>query len=634
MSEFVTRDVEVQALPLGKVSLLHPERCVISFGGNTLDIGALCYRRLSNARRKGRNKSRFVDPCSLDRTRIDTVRRMINCISLIARTSGMSISTVFTSTSIFIRFVDWCATVGHKGVFGTEQETRNAFRAYVEHLRHRVSTDVLNSHTAFAYQDNVLTFLCAFLAKDDIAHGVRLLLKGNTSNPTLVPDEASQGRVLSLCQNFFSQFATHVHDHNTYPFKLLLPDYLGWADNSLWIFPTNKLFLSPQKLRQRDNMKRGYWAVNYAEGRLATLDEIGTKYNNIGNAKRSIRRVKQLITDANRDPKHGHRREIAMFSHNAFVMLFIANTGMNWSEVRKLPWGKDYEVGDERQGFRAIKFRAKGKSVSFEIQTGFLAKFKRYLELRTYLVNGKKCDTLFLSLGLRAKKKPKPMRPEVLGTLVMTLRRIDPSLPRILSRQWRAAKSDFLITRTDPSTTALILQNSEPTVLRSYAAGSESRAIAEMGQFYEKLTQVVLDAGQALPANYTDSALGKCMQYGSPVPSDATPPIAPDCRQSEGCLFCDKYIVHADERDIRKLMSCRSCIYRTAHLSASAEHFQSLFGEVLHRIEAILGAIGGKSDDNALLVQRLQVEVENYGLLDPYWERKMQTLCSLGVVSQ
>src|SRR4030066_186875 len=97
----------------------------------------------------------------------------------------------------------------------------------------------------------------------------------------------------------------------------------------------------------------------------------------------------------------------------------------------------------------------------------------------------------------------------------------------------------------------------------------------------------------------------------APIPTEAVPPIAPDCHQSEGCLFCDKYVVHADERDVRKLISCRTCIYRTAHLSTSDEYFQSLFGEVLRRIEIILVTSGGKSEDHRTQVERVRVEVED-----------------------
>ena len=71
-----------------------------------------------------------------------------------------------------------------------------------------------------------------------------------------------------------------------------------------------------------------------------------------------------------------------MVAHNAFVLMFIANTGINLAQVLELLNG-DYEVGVERQGFRAIKRRAGNKAVHFEITAAFLPKLKRYLACAT-----------------------------------------------------------------------------------------------------------------------------------------------------------------------------------------------------------------------------------------------------------
>ncbi len=635
MTEYVTRVVDVHVLPLGKVTLLHPERCVLQFGNQTIDVGALCYRRRSNRLRGGKQKSRLVDLNSLEQTRVDKLRKLISHLSLVAKSGGKEMVTLHAQAYDHTFFVDWCDENGHKGMFGTEQDARHAFRTYVDYLRHRVDTDDLNVNTAATHQNYTAGLLGALFGIDDITRGVRLLQKSrNATKVTSPPDEGSQGKVLSLCQSIFNGVTTHVLDHNPYPFRLPVPNYLGWKVSYLWLFPTNKAFMAPHELARRDELAHGNWSNNYTEGRLATVEEIRSRYSTEHHAKADIQRRKLDIDTANRDSQGGRRRELAICAHNAFVLLFTANTGMNWAEVRKLPWGTDYEVGTESQGFREIKFRASGKPVSFQIEAGFLPTFKRYLELRAYLLNGKKFCSLFFSLGMRAAQRPRPVGVTMLSSLLDTLRRIDPLLPQVLTRKWRAAKSDWLIRYTDPATTALILQNTEHTVLQHYTAGSETRAIEEIGLFYEKLSDVVLDAGQALPANSIGGALGKCTQYGSPKPTEEAPPIMPDCHQTEGCLFCERYVVHADERDARKLISCRTCLYRTTHLSASEEHFQSLFGEVLRRIDAILRAIGEKSDDHAKLIERVRIEVEDEGQLDAYWEKKMQMLTSLGVVSQ
>lgn len=66
--------------------------------------------------------------------------------------------------------------------------------------------------------------------------------------------------------------------------------------------------------------------------------------------------------------------------------------------------------------------------------------------------------------------------------------------------------------------------------------------------------------------------VGICSNYGNPNPlSNAL--VKVNCKSPEGCLFCDKYRIHADEKDARKLISCRYYLQKTAQLSNNKEKF-------------------------------------------------------------
>lgn len=106
------------------------------------------------------------------------------------------------------------------------------------------------------------------------------------------------------------------------------------------------------------------------------------------------------------------------------------------------------------------------------------------------------------------------------------------------------------------------------------------------------------------------------------------------CVQPEGCFFCSNYRAHADDLDIRKLVSARFCINRTRHLSATDEHFHSLFEPVVQRINDVLEQIRNHSAEADVMVRRITSEVEVSGHLDVYWEREMETLIGLGLVSE
>jgi hypothetical protein len=194
--------------------------------------------------------------------------------------------------------------------------------------------------------------------------------------------------------------------------------------------------------------------------------------------------------------------------------------------------------------------------------------------------------------------------------------------------QWRAAKSDWLIRNTDIATTALVLQNSERTVAASYAAGSATGHLDEMTNFLDRVSAAVVRAGQPIE-NSTDRAVGTCTSVDKPNPIPGATTITPDCKEPEGCLFCDKFKVHADERDTRKLLSCQYCIRRTSSMFKSEEKFQQTVSPVLGRIQQLLDEIG-RTDEP--MVKRITHEVLEEGELDSYWASTMAMFIELGVV--
>jgi hypothetical protein len=306
---------------------------------------------------------------------------------------------------------------------------------------------------------------------------------------------------------------------------------------------------------------------------------------------------------------------------------------MNLAQVSKMSWNDDFKVGRRSRGFCEIKGRANGRAVSFHIGSKFVAKFKAYLRLRKFIMKkAGSCDSLFFSVRRSGKYKAKQLRDDPLVNLFRILKQLDPSISTIKSRQWRAAKSDWLIRNTDIATAALVLQSSESTIAESYMAGSEVQAAEELGEFFARLPSIILKNSDEPADTSTPNLVGACTNFGHPE-KDAHTEHNPDCRQPEGCLYCVNFRIHADEKDIRKLASCRFCIGKTAHLSDSPEHFNSVFGDVLSRIDGLLEEIGSISDPHRALVDSIVEQVQEEGRLDPYWERKMGSLLFLGIVS-
>lgn len=178
-------------------------------------------------------------------------------------------------------------------------------------------------------------------------------------------------------------------------------------------------------------MSAGY---HFADGRLLTAEEVQVAYP-VGRTSHRwqdvLRDATQYIVDGNADFNHRSRWRLASQASNVYLISFLAATGMNWSQAINLSWSDhDFEVEATKQGFRTIKWRAGGKLVSFELPVASLPAFKRFLELRRFLLQGRSYDHLFFK-SETAALPPLPFRSS-LHTTYKLLQRIDPTLNKIM----------------------------------------------------------------------------------------------------------------------------------------------------------------------------------------------------------
>jgi hypothetical protein len=639
------RVLERYDFPLAQeVNILHPERALLRFGTFTINFGALCYlARSADSRRMGhgRHGSRPVDTCSFSSARAGMIRKVISHLSDEVTHHGIRMSTIYVYAGTFSTFLDWADRNGHSAVLNEVNAAYCAFRAYNGHLWDRVRGSSISVNTATKCQNCVLRIVSEVMGIDNLQSGINLI-RGNfqASEPATPPCERAQAKSLSLCHSLFNGFADLVLNGKQYPYRLQMPKYLGLDRDFLWVFPSIRWCMPAHIVAKRTELGNPYWANDYENGRVANADEIAPHYSvnsesatdarKISVAQSGVSKAEASIEAANNDPMHFHRRNVAMLAHNAFVLLFIANTGMNMAQVRELRWSGEYKVGAERQGFRAVKWRAGGSTISVEIQLVFLPSFRRYLELRAYLLQGASSEHLFFSIGRNCAESPKAINERLIVGLFKTLKMLDESITVVLPRQWRAAKSDWFLRTTDPAITSEALQNSEATVLKHYSTGSPMRALEEMGKFFAQVSEAALKktvvsngSGQETA---TEGPVGACVAFGIPNGYTTNVPVTPDCKRPEGCFFCEHYRVHADAEDTRKLLSCRYCIL---HVSQS-EAAQDFFRPILYRIQTLLDEIGSRKGNEGL-VERVQREVETNGELTPYWAQKLAFLMELGL---
>jgi len=516
-SKMEWRHVRVYTLPLElELPLLRPEQAILRFPNNTtLDVGALCYlQRITPTTSENATKShkgRKVAIDSLCRKRVSEVRAFIQYISDEVRSGYRRVETIRNGLSRFMSFMAWADENGRHNVLSGGPGLFTDLRAYLHFVRDRVARNEISLNSGAILQRGVVSVLENFLQIDDLGRGMYLLTADkNSKQSTTPPTDEAQGKVLSLCGCIFQALSSIAMDNLPYPHAMPMPEYLRFPQNRLWIFPGTCWFKTPDMLAAARQWGACY---NYFEGRIATISEVSA-IGGIKHPRQQVQGARRRLAAANSDAQHPGRRQAAITAMAAYLIMFVAETGMNWAQVIDLTWADDYIVEATHQSFRTVKWRAGGKALTFELPVGALPAFRRFLDLRKYIIQGQQLEYLFFSMAAAKVGSAKRLSFALSNTYHM-LRRIDPGLPKVMPREWRAAKSNWLIRNTDVATAALVLQNTERTVLRSYAEGSETDHVEEMGSFLSQLSGAVLSPGHPLEAK-TNRAVGKCTSFGEP----------------------------------------------------------------------------------------------------------------------
>lgn len=617
-------------------TILQPQQIIMRFAhGKTVDVGSLCF--LNRERKQGSYSSRLggrhVEQSTLSARRVKQVRNLIQIISAEARETGLRPETLRSRYSRFLAFMKWADTSSWTHVLDEQSYARAGFIAYLEHIRNRVSRNDLTNNSAYCQLKDVKHVLEGLFGVTDLVHGITMPRRNARAiEQTLPPSEDAQIRVLALSAALFEGLSTLVVDGAPFPHSIEVPDFVDVPNKKLWIFPSTRWLMTSAMEAKRHLMSSPAWPYNFSAGCLFTIDEMRALNIPRADSTNSQRKVvidagTRQLHAANTDLQHVRRRQMACVAMNLFIPLFLAETGMNWSPLLALSWHDDFEIEATRQTFRAVKWRAGGRLVSFEIPLAFVRIFKRFLAVRRYLLQGVACDYLFFTLGSNSTDAPMPIKGNLRSTDKL-LSRLCPGLTWVTSRQWRAAKSDWLIRNTDLATAAVILQNSERTVAQHYAAGSVSDHLQEMSSFLELVSSAVIDKSEKI-ANGTTRAVGTCTFFENPAKNTPYESIQPDCKNPEGCLFCDKFKVHADAVDTRKLVSYQYCLRQVSNLIGREDRTQRLLDATFNRIEVFLGEIS-KRDIN--MVQRVIFEVNEQGELDNYWKKKLEMLIELELI--
>lgn len=642
-TSFTTRQTVSLELPLGKhTRILHPEQVILKIADTYFDIGALCYTLRSDKQRKP-GQPREVVTGSLIKQRPKQILQLIKALSYLVTDGGKSLATAGAYAWNIKWFLDWADAAGLHNCLAGGEATRRTYRGWATETHERYKRLQFEEK----HHNHCLIYVCELLeistGVENLMQGIRKLKQRNNPNkgtePLALHDFA---HAVALNQSLFDGLSDLVLENQPFPFKLNLPASLGWVENHLWLFPTLMWRFPPHLRNDAIRAKMGTnacWAYDYENGRIATVDEIEHRYKGSSRADRrscardSVKKATTQLIKANADTYNTWRFMLGMVAQRAFLFLFFCNTGSNTQIVRDLQTDGTIDATVQNQKFRGLKWRAGGKEVTLRAPAAFMPRLRRFMELRQYLLRGRKTPYLFFSCGNRNNKSPTRITTNELAQLYrQLLLEIDPQLPKMGARALRASVDDYYLRCYDSVVAAAVMGHTVETEEMKYARGSANDHHEELSLFMASVSEsarrqrVILPKDTTTPSPSLEQG-GHCDSYGHPEVLADHVPIQPNCKDSQGCLFCNHRVLIAGEDDARKVASAA---YVMEQLILGPKHGEALF-PLIAKCDEDLEKIAAYPNCHAM-VEKVRKDVYDNQNLTPFWADKYLLFLELGII--
>jgi hypothetical protein len=589
-----------------------------------IDLGSLCYRsRLYKVRKLPKK----VQITSLLPKRVALIKSW--CIEYLPKskleTTG---STLFANADEFASFANWCDDGNHGDFQESDFQYKRALDAYTQHLiismntingvqslrANRLQAAAIKNGTIF-FPYTKINFLNDLPI---ISHSA--IDKGAEKTPT--PSKQEMADYLASCHYVFDGLSDFVLKGIPFPHRI------PFRDTEILLLPS-EFPLSTSSIIDGNVKAQASLAWDYRTGNALSLEEINAKAGcKSGHNRRVAAKTKEILEQANLDSHHMKRHWIAQIAHNAFVPLFVANTAMNESPLKKLLWSEKYEIANsETAGFVTVKFRAGNMEQFFEVKKSFIKHFEKFMKLRQYLCGNETRKFLFLAFK-RGELLEVPIRN---APIIEFNKKIEffiaPDFYGLSHRQLRKYKSTYLLSKNySVNIVSSVMQNSSQTILKHYTEAEEKVAIDEISATLNFITSVLNRESKI------ETPGGGCSgekSSESEVPPDQ---YEPNCRNFVGCIYCTEFRLHADEDSIRKLLSMRFVTAERLTSCSDIDQFYTLHGNTLKRLDSLITDLIKIKPEFEPIIDRIRNEIEKDYKLHPYWESLYSRLLKLKVI--
>lgn len=596
----VLQNLLVQNFPWKvKPDLFAPDKTILTFADSA---GALrvysflwCYLC-----RVVRGNTSSYDPSSKSTVRSQALSQALERLSKQFNFKSSRARSVHSELAILGRFLNWADHPRHSSAYETvlsdPDVALQALKAHHSHLRERLQSHQITAFTAGQSDKSAIALLSEI--HDRVFANDIEPLQTRHGQGTQAPQQAHVAQMGQMLQAVFDSAARLVLDPNS-----------GAA--SIGAKPVRRL------------------SVGDGDEDWVALDE---RYSSL---------------------------RLAELACMAYAGLAFMDSGANLAVLQSYQEPEDLEdqLSDpDRINLtqKAIKFRARGKPVEVHLSAQTVTRIRTFMRLRQVLVDGvgqgeRVGDIATLFVRGRFESTSRYADPAKVGPLesrflwhlrsrfsTLGNKKRPIKLPRVTLRQLRAYKQQNLVRHYPVAVAAKIMGHSVKTAIEAYCKAEEATKHGEMTKYFNSLQETVLVASEQTPRakaiTLTPIPVGACADHGHPAvsmaasassASSASPPVQPDCNKTQGCFFCDKYRLHADEADIRKLLSCRRVLGPIASLSHDSLVAHNVYQVVVDRVDSLLAELQRRAPQ---AYDAARVDVLERGYLTPYFVRKVGQL--------
>lgn len=550
--------------------------------------------------------------------------------------------------SIIKVFLDWIDQQKKNFDLSNKDSVIDAYRRYSKYLVDRTllaDTDEENlaAHTAKQYQRNAAKLIAYVFDchEIDIVSQAMQVQSQRYDVPVLPIAEQDHQKTYATLLNVFLEIHRIVVQEGSFPAHFKSVD-----EESFYFYSGFHHQIEKQHIQFDIQSYLVKYPVIPAFSKMLADFELEEDSEHRKRLRENRNQAIRNLEERNKDKRHTERERLASYGLCIGMLLFIAQTGANLDTAQQLQLDT-MEILPSTQGrrFSGTKSRAGGKTVYPEFGVKFEPVFRKILELRKWYIQDEACDFIF---PLRNEiQQLGPVSYSRLQLMKKLFQRIFPKMIWITPQQWRKHKSSQTVEFSDGDLLleAEVMGHSLDTTRNNYARTSFKDAAQQISKFFNELREVAVAqtrtveriAVQTLDETVDVQTLpvGACTTV-VPQPEKALgfteQAPTPNCQQFEHCLFCQHYAIHADDTDIRKLLSLKSLLGYVKQKATDLVKWEQQFGVVLHRIDEVLNDLSNTYEHLRDRIFSIQEEVES-GDLDAYWLNHFELLIDLGWVA-